>query len=38
MHNYSGPRTNTVSLTVSGPVGSSTAVASGYLVVTNLRP
>jgi PKD repeat protein len=36
--NYSGPGVYNVSLTVSGPVGSSTVVASGYIVVTNLPP
>src|SRR5207247_4114910 len=37
-HSYSGPGTNTVSLTINGPVGISTVVSNGYIVVTNLPP
>jgi len=37
-HVYGGFRTNTVSLTVSGPVGTDTLTRSGYIVVTNLGP
>ncbi len=38
MHTYQGAGTNTVSLTVSGPVGTDTLTRPGYIVVTNLPP
>src|SRR5262249_33113205 len=34
-HNYNAPRTNTVSLTVTGPVGTNILSQAGYIVVTN---
>jgi autotransporter-associated beta strand protein len=34
-HTYGGPGTNTVSLTVSGPVGTNTQTRAGYIVVVN---
>jgi PKD repeat protein len=37
-HSYAGPGTNTVRLTVSGPVGTNTLSRPGYIVVTNLGP
>lgn len=37
-HLYSGFGTNTVRLTVSGPVGTDTLTRPGYIVVTNLGP
>src|SRR5713226_3806662 len=38
MHTYQGAGTNTVSLTVSGPVGADTLTRPNYIVVTNLPP
>jgi PKD repeat protein len=38
MHTYQGAGTNTVSLTVSGPVGANTLTRPNYIVVTNLPP
>ena len=37
-HSYAGVGTNTVSLTVIGPVGTNTLTRAGYIVVTNLGP
>ncbi|HLH52414.1 MAG TPA: choice-of-anchor D domain-containing protein [Verrucomicrobiae bacterium] len=37
-HSYEASGTNTVRLTVSGPVGTNTLVRTGYIVVTNLGP
>jgi PKD repeat protein len=37
-HTYLGVGTNTVRLTVSGPVGTNTLTRTGYIVVTNLGP
>ena len=37
-HTYTGPGTNTVVLTVSGPVGTDMLTQSGYIVVTNPGP
>jgi PKD repeat protein len=37
-HSYAGPGTNTVRLTVSGPVGTNILSRPGYIVVTNLGP
>jgi PKD repeat protein len=37
-HSYAGVGTNTVSLTVIGPVGTNTLTRGGYIVVTNLGP
>jgi PKD repeat protein len=37
-HSYTGVGTNTVRLTVSGPVGTNTLTRAGYIVVTNLGP
>ncbi len=37
-HIYTGARTNTVSLTVTGPVGSNFLSRASYIVVTNLPP
>ncbi len=37
-HTYGGVGTNTVSLTVSGPVGTNTLTRPAYILVTNLPP
>jgi PKD repeat protein len=37
-HNYGDAGTNTVTLTVSGPVGTNTETLSGYIVVTDPPP
>jgi hypothetical protein len=37
-HSYVGVGTNTVRLTVSGPVGTNTLTRPGYIIVTNLGP
>jgi len=37
-HNYGAAGTNTVTLTVSGPVGTNTETLSGYIVVTDPPP
>lgn len=37
-HTYTGPGTNTVSLTVSGPAGTNTLTLPGYITVTNPPP
>ena len=37
-HSYQSAGTNTVRLTVSGPVGTDTLARSGYIIVTNLGP
>jgi PKD repeat protein len=37
-HNYGAPGTNTVSLTVSGPVGTNTVSQPNYIIVTNIGP
>ncbi len=37
-HSYAGVGTNTVRLTVSGPVGTNILTRAGYIVVTNLGP
>jgi PKD repeat protein len=38
MHTYQAAGTNTVSLTVSGPVGADTLTRPNYILVTNLPP
>jgi PKD repeat protein len=37
-HNYAGAGTNTVTLTVSSPLGTNTLTRTGYILVTNLPP
>jgi PKD repeat protein len=37
-HRYSAPGTNTVSLTVTGPVGTNNATRPNYIIVTNIGP
>jgi PKD repeat protein len=37
-HSYSGMGTNTVSLTVTGPLGTDTLTRSNYIVITNVPP
>lgn len=37
-HSYAGVGTNSVRLTVSGPVGTNTLLRTAYIVVTNLGP
>jgi PKD repeat protein len=37
-HTYTNAGTNSVTLTVSGPVGNSTMIRTNYIVVTNLSP
>jgi len=37
-HSYAGIGTNTVRLTVSGPLGTVSSTRAGYIVVTNLGP
>jgi len=37
-HRYSGPGTNAVSLTATGPAGASTMTRADYILVTNLPP
>jgi PKD repeat protein len=38
VHTYAVAGTNTVSLTVTGPVGTNTLSRGGYIIVTNLGP